>query len=314
MRRIVCICVSVVFASLALADLALAEDTLLKGRSKLSLTEVRRPEAPPIEVVHPARAEPSSAALATVGTGQVQKVRKSPWRFAAAAYMWASSIDGTSYTDGNETDIDAAFSDIFDDVEYAGFGYVEIGYGRWSFAIDASTIKLSQEDVGPNLNEFEAEITQTIVDLRLGYTVFQRHLGTERWGCCCYDRCLSVDVVVGARYWDVEQELTITPGTAAPLTAEESLSWWDPYVGARVNWPFAPRWSASFYFDYGGFGLGDGADSTWKAQALLRFNITRNFFVAAGYRALYVDRVEDNPQNGIDLTYSGPMIGIGVQF
>ena len=240
------------------------------------------------------------------------------WHVTVAAYLWAPDLSGTSWADGEPTDIDIAFDDIFDKLESAFMGYAEVQYDRWSFAVDASYVSLEQSGTSPNLQvPIVAELEQTIIDLRLGYTVLCREVGSSQWGCCCYPRHLTVDAVIGARNWCLDQELTFTPPTTgAPVSMSDSETWWDPYVGARFRWQFAKRWGLAVYGDVGGFGIEDASELTWQVQVLLRFHITRGLFVGLGYRALDVDRVEGTgaTRTGIDATYHGPMLGLGYRF
>ena len=239
------------------------------------------------------------------------------WHVSVAAYLWATDIDGTSYADGAPTDIDIAFDDLFDKLESSFMGYVEVQYDRWSFAVDASFVSLEETWDGLRGVPVTAEVDQTIVDLRLGYTVLCRQVGSSQWGSCCYPRHMTLDAVVGARYWSLEQELNSTSVmNEAPVSFSSDESWWDPYVGARFRWQFAKRWGLSLYGDVGGFGIEDASDPTWQIQTMVRFHITRGFFLAAGYRVLDLDRVKGSgaAQNGIDATYQGPVLGLGYRF
>ena len=239
------------------------------------------------------------------------------WRSVVAAYIWAASISGSSWADGEETDIDTDFEDIFDTLEYAFMGYVEIAYDRWSFAVDASFLKLKDLTTTPRVGAtVETEMDQVILDFRLGYTAIRKQVGSDQWGSCCYPRYLTLDPVVGVRFWSLDQDLTVTLPTGQSLAAGSEESWWDPYVGARFRWQFAKRWGWTLYGDVGGFGIGDASDLTWQFQTFLRYHITRGFFVTAGYRALGTDRVTGAgaTKNGIDSTMHGPMFGLGLIF
>ncbi len=248
---------------------------------------------------------------------QLKTAPQKRWGGAVAAYLWATDIRGTSYADGVPTDIDIDFSDLFDKLESSFMGYAEVHYDRWSFAVDASLVNLSEAWTGQRGVPVEAEIDQTILDLRLGYNVLCRQVGSAQWGSCCYARHMTLDAVVGARYWNLEQRLSTTSiQTGAPLNESQDESWWDPYVGARFRWQFAKRWGLTVYGDVGGFDIEGASKLTWQVQTMLRFNITRGLFVAVGYRALGVDRVEGSgaTQNGIDATYHGPLLGFGYAF
>lgn len=254
---------------------------------------------------------------ARYGAPTLTTAPRQSWHVTLAAYLWATDISGTAYTDGQATDIDIAFEDLFDKLESAFMGYVEVQYDRWSFAVDASFVSLKQDGTGPQGLPYVLELDQTIIDLRLGYTVLCRQVGSSQWGCCCYPRFMTLDAVVGARNWCFDQELTVdVPTTGTPTRISDDESWWDPYVGARWRWQFAKRWGFSLYGDIGGFGIEEASELTWQIQAMLRFNITRGLFVAVGYRALDVDRVEGSgaAKTGINATYHGPVIGFGYRF
>lgn len=257
----------------------------------------------------------AASAQILCATSGVQKKR---WSGAVATYLWASGIKGTSFADGERTDIDVAFTDLFDKLEYAFMGYAEARYDKWSFAIDASTLQLTESRSGPigGRAALDTTLTQTIIDLRLGYTVFSCQKGGVKWGRCCYPRLSVVDVVVGARHWDLDTDLVLSSPVAGPLNKNVGAAWWDYYAGARWRWQWAKRWSLSAYGDIGGFGISDSSELTWQLQALVRYQITRGFFVAAGYRALDVDRVEGSgaTRNGVNATYHGPVLGLGYIF
>ena len=259
----------------------------------------------------------SAGAYDVSGVSPVVQAPRKRWKAMVAFYLWATDISGTSYADGVATDIDIEFSDLFDKLEVALMGYAEYRYDRWSIALDASYVSLKETVTGPlGRVPLSFGLDQTIVDLRLGYQVLCRQTGSDSWGRCCYPRMLSLDAVVGARYWNLEQDNELVLPGGGVVSRSTSNDWVDPYVGARFRWQFAKRWSVSLYGDVGGFGIGDGSDLTWQLQTMLRFQITRGFFVGLGYRHLDIDRVEGSgaTANGIDAAYSGPLLGIGFQF
>ncbi len=233
------------------------------------------------------------------------------WRVGVALQGWGALASGTAYDDGFEANID---SGIFDKVNHALGGYVEIGYRSWWMAVDSTFIGLDG-DVAPQNGFFPTfQLDQTTIDFRFGYTFSCKPLGIDAWGCCLYPRRLQADAVVGLRYWNQKQTLDVTSG-AAPATERISReSWWDPYIGARLRWPFSKRWGATLYADLGGFGI--GSDITWQIQALLSYRITRQLRVEGGYRVLHVDRVAGTgtSREGIDATFHGPTLGLAFDF
>lgn len=262
-------------------------------------------------------ASPRWTTFEPTSTGGLRRAPQKSWRGVVVAYAWATDISGTSWVDGVSSDIDIAFDDLYDKLEYAFMGYVEVQYERWSFAVDVTTIALESTSTTPALQALvETRIDQTVLDLRLGYAIKRCVVGESRWGSCCYPRVLQLDAILGARYWDQYQKMRLTVPGAAPRTFSDNLSWWDPYIGARLRWQFAKRWGLTVYGDIGGFEIGDASDLTWQFQTSLRFHITRAFFVALGYRALSVERITGSGanKNGYDATQHGPILGLGLTF
>jgi len=251
-----------------------------------------------------------------VGTIPKGPPSESDWRGHVALYSWATAISGTSYDGGVDTDIHVGFDDILSQLDFAGFGYGEIGYKRWSFAIDTSLVGLSkglpaQGNVLPSV-----ELRQTTLDFRFGYRVFCKDVGTSAWDGCLYMRRLTVDAIAGVRYWNVKQTVDIVQAGTPPVSRSSRVTWWDPYVGARVRWPFAKRWSLALYGDVGGFGIKNASDVTWELQARVSYFLSRHWQIHAGWRALSVDRVEGEgaAREGLRATYQGPLLGIAYTF
>lgn len=268
-------------------------------------------EAPEVPEAPDGLAEPTFSAAAVQVAPVTQGPRKR-WSAMFGLYLWATDISGTSWADGQATDIEADFSDLFDKLKYAIMGYAEYRYDRFSIAVDASVLAL--ETTRPGVRApLTAELDQTLIDVRLGYQIFCRQVGSAQWGRCCYPRHLTVDAVVGARYWRLEQKIQVALPAGGTVSRSSKENWFDPYVGARLRWQFAKRWSVMAYGDIGGFGINDGSELTWQLQGNLRYNITHGFFVTLGYRHLDVDRVTGSgaTQNGVDAAYSGPLLGVG---
>lgn len=248
---------------------------------------------------------------------------RKPWNVTIGLYAWAPAVSGTTYADGQETDIDAPFSEFADNLDHSFMGYIELRYKKWTLALDSTVVKLKTTSSGvvPGVTQ-TAELDQSILDLRLGYNVLCRKVGSDSWGRCCFPRFLKLDVLLGARYWNFEQRLQVGAAAGGGTVARsKDLGWVDPYVGLRFRWQFAKRWGLSVYGDMGGFKIGnslgdEAAGLTWQLQAHVRYRITRGLFLSLGYRTLNVDTVKDvtGTVSGVELTYSGPIIGIGYEF
>jgi hypothetical protein len=68
------------------------------------------------------------------------------WEFTVIPYLWATDLDGDITVRGVSSDVDMSFSDIRDNLDFAGQVHVEAAKGRWGLFVDPADIKLSVEE------------------------------------------------------------------------------------------------------------------------------------------------------------------------
>jgi len=123
----------------------------------------------------------------------------------------------------------------------------------------------------------------------------------------------TVDVLLGARYLDVEPRLSFgLNGDVASIPAasrggsfEIKARNWDAIVGVKARYAFGDRlqWYVPLYADIGG---GD-SKLTWQAAAGLGYSFGWGDVVGL-WRYLSYELKSDQPIQ--DLSFSGPMIGV----
>ena len=102
------------------------------------------------------------------------------------------------------------------------------------------------------------------------------------------------------------------------LSAEKSVSWVDPLVGARIRHQFAPAWNFVVSGDVGGFGV--GSKFSWQVLAPLDHEICRSktatWSAMLGYKALNVDYSQGSGLTlyDFDMTMHGPIFGVTARF
>src|SRR5262249_764966 len=102
------------------------------------------------------------------------------------------------------------------------------------------------------------------------------------------------------------------------VSAEKSVSWFDPLVGARIRHQFAPTWNFVLSGDVGGFGA--GSKFSWQALALLEHENCRSRTVTwsgmLGYKALFIDYSQGRGVTlyNYDMTMHGPIFGVTARF
>lgn len=159
---------------------------------------------------------------------------------------------------------------------------------------DLSYSRTSRDGTVPPGAPAEAELEQTSLTLAAGYRIVN-------------DSGVAVDILGGARLWRIKGSVDVP---LAGVAASPSLSFTDPIVAVRANVTLGPQWSAIFYGDFGGFGV--GSDQTSQLLAVVNYQLGDQVFLSAGYRTLSIDYRDAGTQ--IDARMSGPIIGATWRF
>ncbi|MFT4150599.1 MAG: outer membrane beta-barrel protein [Paracoccaceae bacterium] len=218
------------------------------------------------------------------------------WNVQVTPYVWASGMGGsvTPFSGAPTLSFDKSFSDVMEDVDGAFFlsGYAR--RDRLVFLGDLSWSSSSKDGLVPPGLPAEAKLTQRSMTLAAGYRAVQTG-------------DMTLDLLAGARAWRIKADVSVAGGA---MSASPTESFVDPIIAARANFALAPRWSAIFYFDVGGFGV--GSDSTFQVLATANYQVNDNLFVSAGYRRLDVDYSSGGTHLGV--TMAGPLFGVTWKF
>ncbi|MFN0115593.1 MAG: hypothetical protein ACKVPY_13040 [Paracoccaceae bacterium] len=215
--------------------------------------------------------------------------------FSASAYLWASGLQGTQSLFGlPSTSVDVKFSDIFDKVDMAAAGIVEVrSSGRLGFLGEMNYVKLSADARGPGGVLAGAMDSKAFFALAAGTW----RVADEDWG--------NVDLIGGAKYFRFDNAITLSPG---PVSAADAQSWVDATVGAKAAFPISEKWKLLTWAMIGG----GGSDMSWDALAALDYRINDKWSASFGYRAMGVDYSSSG--FSYDMIQSGPIIGITSRF
>jgi hypothetical protein len=233
-------------------------------------------------------------------SAQGQDLDSDGWQLSVMPYFWFSGVEGDAKVRGNEVDVDVGFDDIWDALDFGGQVHIEAQKGRWGLLLDPIYLALSADK---ELNVLNAKIEMDMWIVEFG--------GFYRIGDWSGDRGfpMSLDVLVGGRYWNLETELEI-----GPLSRESNTDWVDPFVGLRWIGELTDWLLVYVRGDIGGFAIYDDAsESTWNVQAGPAVKLSKNVTLLLAYRALSVDKEEGNNLEA-DLTFAGPEIGLHIQF
>lgn len=187
--------------------------------------------------------------------------QKSGWEFAVTPYMWGLSLSGNTTVQGQKSDVDSSFKDIWDELNIASMVAIEGHKGRWGFYGDLIYANLGKETkaagirIDPNINVMWATAAGSY------------RLGT--WGLS--DKTVkatpsvTVNAFAGARYTYLDISLDLK-GIA---DAEGDKQWLEPIVGTRAIFDLTNQWAISLEGSIGGFGI--GSDIAWNTWALIGY-------------------------------------------
>jgi opacity protein-like surface antigen len=237
------------------------------------------------------------------------------WQFRAGAYVFALSVDGDAGIGNIDSDIDVSFGDILDNLDIGGMGFFAGRNEDWSFALDGAYLKVSDDKSASRSRsiltltaDLEFEIEQVVVGGYLGRKLIDGKFE---------DHPYRIDLLGGVRYNSISVEVDARAsllGATATAQRERSVDWVDPVIAIRGEiWP-TETVRVFGWFDYGGFGV--GADKTWQVFAGASYHPTPKIELIGGYRVFAFDYEEGsgNDRIKLDLTYSGPVIGIAYKF
>jgi len=261
------------------------------------------------------------------------------WTFSLTPYAWAISLNGPLTVKGRATDLDVNFFQILDHTQFpkglfevAALG--EARYDRFALLTDIAYFKLG---LGASINRTRSfDVVGGAVGASVGLTIEMviaeaaAAYEIARWSGLTSPRSsTALDLYAGGRAWWQRADLeVIASGTLnvfdltfsrfGVLSAEKSVSWVDPVVGARIRHQFAPTWDFTLSGDVGGFGV--GSKFSWQVLALLEHEICRSRTVTwsamLGYKALKADYSQGSGLTlyNWDITMHGPIFGLTARF
>lgn len=220
-------------------------------------------------------------------------IQEDPWEFSVAPYLWLAGIDGTvGFPNTPPAEVDASFSDIWDNLDFAGFLLFEANKGKFHSFLDFQYIKLGADATVEDVDRFELGVEQVRIELGAGYRVYQ----TDTTNLVTY---------VGVMYNYIDNSLS-----GGNVSLSESESWFDPAIGFKLRHRLTDHWILGCTGEYGGFGV--SSDSTWQAVGTVGYQFNNGWTVIGGYRHQSIDYEDDGYL--YDTETSGPFLGAAYTF
>jgi hypothetical protein len=240
-----------------------------------------------------------AADLVSAAAPEAAPVVEGEWRYSLTPYFWAAGLSGeTSQFGLPVVDIDASFSDVFDNLDFAAMLIGEVRNGPYSLFGDLIYTKLSSGSATPRgvlATKVDVE-SQTFAGLAgAGYSVLEGPSG-------------RLDVVGGVRVWSVDTKVSFSGAFLDGEKRSDGATWVDGLVGLRGNYAFTPN----FYVTGWGLVGAGGADIDWDVMAGVGYRINETFSATLGYRALGVDYSDDGFL--FDVVQQGPIAGLTIRF
>lgn len=241
---------------------------------------------------------PASAGSSIPSLNNLEPVAstESGWRFRTAIYGWGTALDGDVTLAGRNAPVSASFGDVFENLDYAVMGAVEIGNGRWSFLADLFYANLSISNVrGDTL--IDCELNQFIGNFIVAYNIIDA--APTRF-----------DVYAGARVNSMDTELDINFPILPDFSGSESKTWVDPIIGVRLQQELTNKIFFRALGDIGGFGI--ESDLTWQAMAAIGYRVNNHGSIVLGYRGIGTDYSDGG--FGYDVISHGLLLGFEYKF
>lgn len=226
------------------------------------------------------------------------EAQENTWETSFVFYLWAAETDTAVSTPLGTIETTLPFSDAWENLDFAFMGVFEARRNRWSLIGDFAQTNLSVSNAspGPVFGGIDADIKLQVLN---GYAMYR----------VSQNSTLSLDIGAGARWFNTDTTLTLTPGTAPGRSAAFDNGWIDPVLAARVTVQLSDRWVGAAFIDYGGF---RGNSESHQAALTAQYWINDSLSVLGGYRLLDLSHSESG--DAFDFKQSGPVFGARYRF
>lgn len=220
----------------------------------------------------------------------------SNWQVRAAMYGWGTALDGDVTLRGNTVPVDAEFSDVFENLDFALMGALEVSNGKWSLLTDLFYAELSVGNAQGN-RSFNSDLTQFIGNFAITRNLIDN--GQTR-----------LDIYAGARVNSIETDVNIQTAFIGIFSGSASETWVDPIIGIRFQKELSEKFYVRAVGDVGGFGV--ASDFTWQALLGIGYHVGESSSVLLGYRGIGTDY--QHGSFGYDVISHGVLLGFECKF
>jgi len=257
------------------------------------------------------RGDETNVALSAAAQEAMTPANEDKWTFKAPLYLWAMALTGTTTLKGNNVRVDESFTDLKDNLTGGFMGYLELGKPQYGFYVNPNYFALSYSArKGP----VKVTLDTNLWFIEMGG--YYRIWNTEG------NRPASLDVIGGARYWNLHNNLQLRAPIVGRSAVAETQWLLDPMIGLRFREYITPRVHVLAQSDVGGFNIGDHTSRfSWQLLGTLGYDFTMPLIkkpstVFAGWRQINVQKTSGSStvnQTAINLNFSGMLVGLNVE-
>lgn len=226
-----------------------------------------------------------------------------------APYLWLAGLNGKSGVFGREpVHVSASFSEVFDILRFGSMAVTQLHNGTWGVFGDFIYVKTEDEE----------SVTRSLMSVPTSLTAIvetSSFTGTLMGAYRVYSTPSAfIDVMAGARLWNVDDNirLTLTQGgpSIAHLSGSDGSTWVDPMLGVKGQFGLSPSWYVDAWGMVGGLGM--GSEVTWDALIGVGYRWHDWLSIVGGYRALGVRYDHDGFL--YEVIQHGPILGAVFHF
>ena len=235
------------------------------------------------------------------------------WQFFIAPYLWFVGLNGKVSVNGSQSDVDASFGDIWDQLDFAFQIRAEAMKNNYFFFIDETYMKLSvSKDIKPD--------TPLPIGANINIGVKMNTLefgGGYRLVTAKQDFPVYFDLYTGGRWWIVDLDQRIKFNNLPDQNSGQTQQWVDIIVGARIIALLTDNLIATVRSDIGGFDFGFSSKFSWNIIANIGWDTGWNGFTPyVGWRSMYVDYDDGSGTDFFryNVWMNGIQAGLGFRF
>lgn len=220
------------------------------------------------------------------------------WTYKATLYGWFPGLSATVDTRFGTIESDSSSSDALSDLDMAFMGSFAAQRGRWGLLGDLLYTDLSSSQATPFALYGDGTVGVKMTAIS-GYALYR----------VTTDPKVVLDLGAGFRNFNVDIDVSLSPGALAGASQTIDGNWTDPLIAARLAVPVAEDWFLMGFADWGGTGSGD---QSWQIYAGAGYEFNDRWSTQLGYR--YMDISKELDGRDVSLGLSGPVLALTYSF